>query len=108
MFQKNINVANPESSYLQCFLPDNLGIARVHLNLKFQTSGSKQNKEGAKKVEERLSDGLSSGSSNTDTMYPPLDPNTKISIPRPVLFSERLVLHHTLFWKKFSENRSKR
>ena len=52
----------------------------------------KQAKEGAKEGGERLSDDLSRESS--DTMYPPLDPNTKISIPRPVLLSERLVVVH--------------
>ena len=61
-----------------------------HLDLKFQTSWAKQDKEGAKEGGERLSDELSSGPSDTD-MYPPLDTNTKISIPRPVLLTERLV-----------------
>ena len=80
-------------SYLHCFVPDNL-CTTIHLDLKFQTSGSKQDKEGAKEGGERgrLSDDLSIGSSNTDTMYPPLDPQTKISIPRPVLLTERFVL----------------
>ena len=79
--------------YLQCFVPDNL-CTIIHLDLKFQTSGSKQDKEGAKEggERERLSDDLSIGSSNTDTMYPPQDPQTKISIPRPVLLTERFVL----------------
>ena len=65
----------------------------IHLDLKFQTSWAKQDKEGAKEggARERLSDDLSSEPSDTD-MYPPLDTNTKISIPRPVLLTERLVL----------------
>ena len=76
---------------MQCLMPDSL-CRRIHLDLKFQTSGSQQDKEGAREGGERLSDDLSSGASDTD-MYPPLDPNTKISIPRPVLLSERLVPH---------------
>ena len=71
----------------------------IHLDLKFQTSWAKQDKEGAKEggARERLSDDLSIGPSDTD-MYPPLDTNTKISIPRPVLLTERLVL-----WKIYKE-----
>ena len=77
---------------MQCFELDNL-CAMIHLDLKFQTSWAKQDKEGAKEggARERLSDDLSSEPSDTD-MYPPLDTNTKISIPRPVLLTERLVL----------------